>query len=189
MAYNSTIRTKFGECPLCNNGKEVALTKGLCQSHYWLGVRLKSANKQNERDTHKIIQEEELSDLIMDADAVFSRYIRLRDANSKGYLNCYICQSPVKWQQAQCMHFVKRGNLFLRWDERNCKTGDKNCNEYKGGNYLLYVKRLEAESPGITSILMEESRLVYKPTRTEIKNIITEYTIKLKQLQNELSKL
>lgn len=178
---NSTIRQKTGNCEIC--GKYGPLTKKQCQSCYWLGVRMKSVDRQNEREAADVIHEDDLSDLISQADAVFSRYIRLKEANKDGVICCYICQSPVKWQQAQCMHFVKRGNLFLRWDERNCKAGDKSCNEYKGGNYLLYAKRLEQDSPGITEILMEESRIVYKPTRDEIRGIIADYSRKLKLLK------
>lgn len=175
---NSTIKQRTGVCPLCSGNNKVPLIKGLCNNHYWLGVRMKSVEKQNNKDYADV--EDGLSDLIDQADAVFSRYIRLKAANKDGILYCYICDSPVKHQQAQCMHFVKRGNLFLRWDERNCRAGDKACNEYKGGNYLLYAKRLEQEHPGITEILMEESRLVYKPTRDEIRGVINDYSKRLK---------
>lgn len=176
----STIRPKMGYCEICpeTKGKQ-ALTKGMCSVHYWQSVKMKSVQKQLDRETET---EEDFPDLVAQADRVFSTYIRMKAANKTGILLCYICQSPVRWQEAQAMHFVKRGNLFLRWDERNVKAGDKSCNEFKGGNYLMYVKRLEAEKPGVSEILMEESRLVYKPTRDEIRGIITDYTKKIKLL-------
>jgi len=180
MAFNSTIRQRIGYCSIC--GVEGPVIKGLCNNHYWLNVRLKSVNKQYEKEEVGK-KGNELSDLITKADAVFSKYIRLSEANTSGKIKCFICQNRVRWQDAQAMHFVKRGNLFLRWDERNVKVGDNNCNVVKGGNYLLFAKKLESLNPGITDILMEESRLVYKPTRQEIHDIINSYTQKIKQLK------
>lgn len=177
MGY-STIRQKSGECECC--GKRAPLIKKQCSNCYWLNIRLKSANKQNDREER--VMDDDLSDLISQADTVFSRYVRIKAANGKDSYECFICQVPTKVTEGQNMHFVKRGNLFLRFDERNCTAGCKNCNEFKGGNYLMYVKKLEERSPGITQILMEESHLVYKPTREEIKNIIFDYTRKLKLL-------
>jgi hypothetical protein len=178
--YNSTIRQKMGQCELCPESKgRQPLTGKLCHMHYWQSVKMKSVQKQLDRETET---EEDFPDLVAQADRVFSTYVRMKAANKTGILTCFICNSPVRWQDGQAMHFVKRGNLFLRWDERNVKAGDKACNEYKGGNYLMYVKQLEKDRPGITDILMEESRLAYKPTRDEIRSIITDYTQRIKLL-------
>jgi hypothetical protein len=178
--YNSTIRQKMGFCELCPESKgKQPLTKGLCQTHYWNGIKMKSVQKQLDRETEV---EDDFPDLVAEADRVFSTYLRMKAANKTGIVCCFICDTPVRWQDSQVMHYVKRGNLFLRWDERNCKVGDNFCNVVKGGNYIQYTKRLETERPGITDILMDESRLVFKPSREEIKAIITDYTQRIKLL-------
>jgi len=177
--YNSTIRQKVGYCELCpqTKGKQ-ALTKKLCGMHYWQQVKMKSVNKFAEKE----VQEDDLQDLIKDADAVYSKWLRMSSADKSGTVSCYTCDLNMRWQASQCGHYVKRGNLFLRWDPRNTRVQGECCNIHKSGNYLEFTKRLELEQPGITSILMEEGHLVYKPTREEIRGIISDYTQKIKLL-------
>lgn len=178
MPYNSTIRQKVGPCCIC--GFVGPLTKEMCQIHYWQGIKLKSVNKVSDRD---VKVPDELQDLIDKADDVFSQWLRLSQADEYGYVTCYTCDSRGPWQQYQCGHYIKRDNKFLRWDTRNTRVQDKKCNEYMGGHYTEYTHRLEAERPGITEILLEEGNLIYKPSRDEIRSIITEYTKKLNQLK------
>lgn len=39
MAFNSTIKTKIGQCPECSPGVEKPLISGKCQYHYWQGKK------------------------------------------------------------------------------------------------------------------------------------------------------
>lgn len=151
----------------------------MCETHYWQQNRMKSAQKFIDKE---VIDEEGLPELIEEADAVFSRYVRM-SAAINGWVKCYICDHEDKWQYAQCMHFIPRSNLFLRWDLRNCRSGCSNCNEFKGGNLLEFGKKLNEEQPGITDILFEEAHVVYKPTRDEVRKIIGEYSTKIKLLK------
>ena len=181
MAYNSTIRQKMGSCPLCNHDRKQPLTKGLCTNHYWQGVRMKSVEKLAAKEETDI--EPDLWDLIKDADAVFSKYIRTKAADENGFISCFICDYSFPIAESDAMHYVKRGNMFLRYDERNVKAGCKTCNQYKGGNYIEFTRKLEAQSPGITEYLLTEGNLIYKYTPNELKQVIAEYTLKLKQLK------
>lgn len=178
MAYNSTIRQKVGECDVC--GKRVPLTKGLCHTHYWLNVRMKSVNKL--ADKEDAADGDDVATLKKDLDLIFSKFLRLSSADKNGICTCYICGSEIRWQDAQVMHFVKRGHSFLRYDTRNCKVGDKACNEYKDGNLVEYAKKLETENPGITEILIEEGSSIYSFTRQELKDMIADYSSKLSLL-------
>lgn len=181
MSFNSTIRQKMGSCPLCNNDRKQPLTKGLCQNHYWQGVRMKSVDKLAAKDESNI--EPDLQDLINTADGVFSRYIRLKAADENGLISCFICGTPAPIAECQAMHYVKRGNMFLRFDERNVKAGCISCNQFKGGNYIKYTQMLEKESPGVTEYLLTEGNLVYKYTPDELKSMIADYSKRIKQLQ------
>ncbi len=178
--YNSTIRPKMGVCALCTDGKRKLLTKGMCQEHYWQNNRIKSAQKFAGKD---LIDEEGLPELIEEADAVFSRYVRLSAADELGIIECYICENKLRWQDGQAMHFIKRmTSYYHRWDLRNVKPGCKTCNEIKEGNYLEFAKKLNADQPGITDILYEESNLVHHLTRDEVRKVIGEYSTKIKEL-------
>lgn len=178
MAFNSTIRTKVGGCSIC--GKRGPLTKKQCQSCYWQGIRLKSVNKLAEKEVE---QEDDLQDLIKDADTIYSKWLRMSTADKNGTVSCYTCDLNMRWQAAQCGHYIKRGNLFLRWDPRNTRVQGECCNIHKDGNYPEFTKRLELERPGITQILLEEGHLIYKPTRYELHQIIADYSQKIKQLK------
>lgn len=180
MGYGSTIRPKYGNCQ--HRGCKIygPLTKRLCGIHYWQSIKIKSAEKFSD----KVIENDDLSGLIEDADTIFSKWLRLNDADKDGYLHCFICDAYIRWQDAQCMHYIKRGaSLFLRHDIRNCKSGCLTCNMLKDGNYIAYANKLELQNPGITEILYQEGNLPYHPSKEELRNLISEYTIKLKQLK------
>lgn len=176
--FNSTIRIKNKPCSRCGKIGPI-FSKGRCQQC----ATIETTFARMEAETEKEIKDEGLQELIKEADKVFSRWIRLDAADVNGHAECYTCGSQKHWTFLQNGHYIKRGNLFLRFDPRNCRIQCETCNIGLGGNYPEYTKRLEAERPGIVQYLLEESRLVYKPTRIEIKNIITEYTLKLKQLK------
>lgn len=178
-AFNSTIKLKKKICSRC--GKECFwFSNKRCKDC----ARIEDVMNEQEEETEQVIKEEGLQDLIKEADTIFSRWLRLSSADSDGNVSCYTCDVIKHWTLQQNGHYVKRGNLFLRYDPRNSRVQCEGCNVYKDGNYAEYTKRLEVERPGIVEYLLEESRIVYKPTREEIKGIIREYTIKLKQLKH-----
>jgi predicted thioredoxin/glutaredoxin len=177
--FNSTIKMKLKPCARC--GKDCYwFSKKRCKDC----ARIEDIMNEQEEETEQAIKEEGLQDLIKDADTIFSRWVRLSNSDKDGNVSCYTCDVTKHWTLMQNGHYIKRGNLFLRFDPRNCRVQCEGCNVYKDGNYAEYTQRLEKERPGIVEYLLEESRLVYKPTRLEIKNIITEYTLKIKQLKH-----
>lgn len=176
---NSTIKIKQGNCEIC--GKYGPLTSKKCQNCYWNGIRLKSVQKQAQKEEDH--DDPDVATLKKDLDLIFSRWLRMSGADKDGICECFICGHKDHFSKMQAGHFVKRGNSFLRYDCRNVKINCKNCNECKGGNYPLYTKRLEQESPGITEYLTEEGNLTYKFTRQELKDMIADYYKRLKQLQ------
>lgn len=176
-AFNSTIKMKKKVCVRC--GKECYwFSKKRCKDC----ARIEDSMNDMEEETDKQLESEGLQELIKEADTIFSRWLRFSSSDKERNVACYTCGKVKEWTEQQCGHYIKRGNLFLRFDPRNCRVQCEWCNVYKDGNYAEFTKRLEAERPGIVEYLLEESRLVYKPTREEIKAIIKEYTIKLKQL-------
>ena len=175
--YNSTINRKKKACKSCGLPKYI-FSKGRCQDC----ARVEDTMNRMERDSERIIGEEDLSELVGQADTIFSKFIRLKYSDGDGKVSCYTCGDVKHWTLQQNGHYIKRGNLFLRFDERNCRPQCETCNCHKHGNMGEFTQRLEKESPGITDILKEESVLVYKPTRDEIRTVIKEYTQKVKIL-------
>jgi hypothetical protein len=128
---------------------------------------------------------ESLSTLIKEADAVFSKYIRRRDANKtySFYLNCFICGRAERVEFAHCMHFIDRDQMSVRYDEMNSHGGCETCNMFDP----KHVERYEAvmiEKYGIKEVesLIWKSRSLAKFTRYELEEIIETYKQKLKSL-------
>jgi len=172
-AHNSTIKVKQKICKSCGRQKFI-FSKGRCQEC----AKIEGAAKDDEKE-----EEIAFATIISDLDLVLSRYIRHKYADKNGMVKCYTCPSVEPINMIENGHYIGRSHLFLRFDERNCRPQCNVCNSLKRGNIPAYTKALEKETPGITDILMEESRMVYKWSREELKSLIGEYSRKLKQLQ------
>lgn len=190
MNRNSTIKQKVGQCSIClSKGDELSrpLIKGMCQMHYQMDrARACEERKQNRTQsgrTKKVTFREPLSDLIDDADAVFSKYIRWKYADENGFLFCYTSGEWMHVSEAQCGHFISRSCYYLRWDERNCRPQSGKDNVARNGNLTVFAQKLNEENPGIVDILEEESHISFKPGSDDLRAIISEYTEKLEKIK------
>lgn len=181
FGHNSTIAVKEKICVSCGRPC-IWFSKKRCATC----AKIETTQSRMEKETEKMIVEEDLSGLIADADAIFSQYIRLKYADKHGVVKCFTCNERKHWTLMQNGHYIRRGHLYLRFDERNCRPQDNDCNCMRDGNLAAFTLNMEQELPGITDILKEESRLVHKPTREEIRSIISEYTPKVKLLKLKL---
>lgn len=116
-------------------------------------------------------------------DRIFSEYIRLRDANSKGYTVCISCGKIVLWKEADCGHFINRSHMATRFNEKNCNAQCRSCNRYDEGNNLGYTRGL-IKKYGL--YIIEELEVLKHQsshlTDFEYQVLINEYTQKVKQL-------
>lgn len=179
--HNSTISVKKKPCKSC--GKvDYLFSKGRCAQC----SKVEDTMKRMEKESERVIEEEDLGDLIADADALVSQYVRLSAADKNGMVKCYTCPTVKHWTLIQSGHYIKRANLYLRHDLRNLRPQCQPCNEYEHGNMAEYTKRLDQECKGLPDILKSDAALVHKPTREEIRQIISEYTPKVKALKSKL---
>lgn len=128
-----------------------------------------------------------LSTLIHDADDVFSKYIRRRDANKlyPFYLNCFTCGKAERIEWAHCMHFLDRDQMAVRFDEMNAHGGCENCNCFDADHYGKYYSQM-VKTYGSEPVnnLIWKSRSLAKFMRHELIEIIESYKLKLKQLES-----
>lgn len=182
MAYNSTIRAKEGKCGFGGCQYYGPLTKKLCPTHYWGGVRMKSAMKQEES---VLTKDESLSTVVADLDAIFSKYIRMKTADENGYVSCVTCGFTDKYSQMHCGHFIPRSHMYTRFSESNCFAQCPDCNVRLKGNPVAFSQYLESINPGSVDILMEQGNTVYRYTITELKSMISDYTQRVKILNKQ----
>ncbi len=153
-------------------------SRGRCKQCSTIEDSLIRMNKADESD-------DEFSELIKDCDELFSKVIRLKFADKNGDVNCYTCSDKKNWKQMQNGHYIPRANMFLRFDERNCRPQCEYCNCRKYGNLLIFAQNLDKEHTGITDILYEESKTIYKYTRDELRLLKIDLTNKLKKLNQK----
>lgn len=68
----------------------------------------------------------------------FSRYIRLREADWRGYATCVTCGVVKLWKEMQAGHFVPGRMNSILFDERGCHTQCYQCNIGLKGNPRKY---------------------------------------------------
>lgn len=80
-------------------------------------------------------------DLIKRCDRLRQTCARYENAKKKKdvwWNTCITCGKLVRCDKANGGHFISRGCLPLRWDERNVHCQCVHCNLYRNGAYLEY---------------------------------------------------
>lgn len=120
--------------------------------------------------------------LIAKLDRVFSKYIRVRDCYPNGKFVCISCGKVKGIEESDCGHFISRGNMATRYDERNCNAECRFCNRFDNSHLVGYQRRL------INKIGMEEfnkmvqlSHTIKKWDKSELEFMIKLYNAKLKE--------
>ena len=72
------------------------------------------------------------------ADKAFSEYIRRRDADHRGFVQCCTCPTVRHWKEMDCGHWLLRGNLATRFDERNSHAQCRECNSHHDGQWVKH---------------------------------------------------
>ena len=103
--------------------------------------------------------------IVKKLDTIFSKYIRLKDADTKGYCTCVTCNRKYFWKEIQAGHFISRKNYSVRWDERNVKPQCYSCNvmrygeQYKFSQYLGYQLSEELYNLGLRTVKFSDYEL------------------------------
>lgn len=121
-------------------------------------------------------------------DKIFSEYVRLRDADTNGYVRCYCCGYPVHWKLAHNGHFMNRRHLGTRFDERNCHGCCVPCNTYNNGNLEAYEAHLINDyGETIMPILEMLKHTITKLSEMEIRELEIFYKQKVRELKRKKS--
>lgn len=91
-------------------------------------------------------------------DRCFSWWVRLRETNSKGMVNCYTCNKQEHWTKVDAGHFMSRVYISTRWVPTNVKPQCKACNIRSGEQYLYSLRLDQMYGPGTANRLYEQSR-------------------------------
>ena len=119
------------------------------------------------------------SKLVKKLDTVFSKYIRVSNADKNGYCTCVTCGVVKHWKEIQAGHFMSRKLYSTRGDEHNVKPQCVGCNMFRQGEqykYSLFLGKDEAE------VLYLKSKETVKFTNYELEEMIKDYSDRLKSI-------
>jgi len=126
---------------------------------------------------------DDFMELVQDADRLFSRFVRLRDMGKDEKCTCISCGVRKDWKKMHCGHYASRSNIGIRFEELNGNSQCPYCNCNLHGNLELYAENLEKIHPGSVSWLEEQARMVSKPSKDELKQIISNLQFKVNQIE------
>lgn len=174
MSYNSTIISKKKN--LSCGHYDYNFSKGRCKNCATIQDSLKRIADVEMSDVS-------FSDLVNELDTLVSNYVRNSAKDENGLVQCYTCPTKLSVAEMQAGHYISRNSMLLRFDyARNIRPQCPYCNCGKHGNLSIFGQRLEQEHKGITEILYEESQVVYKYSKEELKSLIVEMKQKTKPL-------
>ena len=126
--------------------------------------------------------------LIRKLDEVFSRYIRLRDADENGYIRCISCGKIRHFSEMDCGHFINRSHMATRYDEQNCNGQCRSCNRFDEGNNIGYTRGLIAKyGPQVISLLYLKKNTIKKWDSFELEALIAHYKKEIQKLEYKLN--
>ena len=129
-----------------------------------------------------------MSSLVKKLDREFSRYVRLRQADSNGMVTCVTCGKVLHWKECHAAHFISRRHMATRWNRLNVNPCCVRCNLYESGALDEYSKWIIQEH-GMSTFedLLALKRTTKKWTRPELEEMIEEYKTAARVFEESLS--
>jgi hypothetical protein len=118
-----------------------------------------------------------VSKLKKELDKWFSLFIRLREANEYGMVQCFTCGKVAHYKDGmQNGHFQSRKHMSTRFDEENCQVQCVACNLFSQGEQFKFGIHLDAKyGEGTAEYLASVARLQRKVTRADYEEKISYY--------------
>jgi NAD-dependent oxidoreductase involved in siderophore biosynthesis len=115
-----------------------------------------------------------LSTLIKEADTQISIFVRLTAADERGTVICVSCGAKLYWSDADCCHYIDRGNMATRYDLYNLAPGCRDCNRFNPDDhkekFAQYIT--QKHGAGHLEILKFGQHLLKKWMRHELEELI-----------------
>jgi len=125
--------------------------------------------------------------LIKDLDKVFSLYIRLRNSDQNGTVECYTSGKLMHYKDAHAGHFISRRHLSTRWNEINVQVQSVGENLFNQGNAPVFAQRLLKEfGEDIVDKLILESKRPFLLGAVDLEMMIEDYKSRVVGLLEKL---
>ena len=118
------------------------------------------------------------SKLVKKLDTIFSRWVRLSNADDNGNCICITCKKQSHWKSIQAGHFRSRKHYATRWAEDNVFPQCLACNVFRGGEQYLYSLQLGQQ---LSNDLLKRSLETVKLADVELLEMIDYYQEEVKK--------
>mgnify|MGYP006405877433 CR=1 FL=1 len=127
-----------------------------------------------------------ISKLKKELDKWFSLYIRLRDANEYGMVQCFTSGRVYHYKKIHAGHFMSRRHLSTRWCETNVQPQSAADNLFGQGEQFKFGLNLDSKfGEGTAEELQYKSRTTLKISRVEYEEKISYYKSLVDKLKKE----
>ena len=127
-----------------------------------------------------------ISKLKKELDKWFSLYIRLRDCNEYGMVQCFTSGRVYHYKSMHAGHFMSRKRLATRWCETNVQPQSPADNLFGQGEQYRFGLHLDAKyGEGTAEEIQFKSRTTLKMSRVEYEEKISYYKEIVKNLKKE----
>lgn len=178
---------RMAKCPVCRQPAELRINLKLfcsfeCATKWGKAqsekVKAKKQTEQRRADREKLKRLKTRSEWLKDLQVVFNKFIRLRDAGKP----CISCGRDTG-AKMNAGHYLSVGaHPELRFNEMNCHRQCEHCNSFKSGNQAQYRPRL-IEKIGLDNVeWLEGKHEPLKLTIDEIKIMLADYRVRVKEL-------
>ncbi len=127
-----------------------------------------------------------ISKLKKELDKYFSLYIRLRDANEYGMVQCFTSGRVYHYKNIHAGHFMSRKHLSTRWCDTNVQPQSAADNLFGQGEQYKFALHLDGKyGEGTAEELQFKSRQIHKVSRVEYEEQISYYKNLVENLKEE----
>jgi len=127
-----------------------------------------------------------VSKLKKELDKWFSLYIRLREANEYGMVQCFTSGRVYHYKKIHAGHFMSRRHLSTRWCETNVQPQSAADNLFGQGEQFKFSIHLDSKfGEGTAEELQYKSRTTLKISRIEYEEKISYYKSLVEKLKTE----
>ncbi len=125
--------------------------------------------------TKKRKKPKSMAKAVNEAAELLQKLVRLKAADSNGYVQCVTCGVQKPWQEMQGGHFISRVKTAHKLLEENIHPQCGKCNGYLRGNMVAYTLFMEdMYGREFVEHLLETQNQTKKYTKIEIEEIKNE---------------
>ena len=131
-----------------------------------------------------------LAAVVEDCAVLLQKLVRLKAADSNGYVKCVTCPDVDHWKNMQGGHFISRNHTATKLMEENIHPQCKGCNAFRMKDSLCVLTyeeyMIDMYGHDEVEAMKQAARLPYKHDRVQLEAWIPELREQIRELEAQL---